>query len=323
MAGREREASRRGRRPARHAVARPGGIDAPPARRSNAATAGGAGLTRASPRRPSFVSSVSSAIGQLLGTPRIHQQAGPPILDDLRHRRGAARHHRPARPPSPRRTRCRSPPARWAGRSSAALHVFYGQPPGARRRRGSDTVSPEPELARAARAGAADSGPCSYDADLRAGIRSRRTAAARSRSSRRLRGYMRATASTAGGPERRRRDGARSGVATPRGRSARAPRRGARRARRRPRGPPTPSSGSAPPRGRRAPCCGAPSAPGRRGARAPAPLVPELVGDDALEAHDEARARACRPRARPQEPVEIDADHDVGARGGEATTPAL
>src|SRR5262245_27664553 len=45
-------------------------------------------------------------------------------------------------------------------------------------------------------------------------------------------------------------------------------------------------------------------------------LVPELVGDDSFETHDEARARAPgrASTARPQESVEVDAHHDVGGR---------
>ena len=84
----------------------------------------------------------------------------------------------------------------------------------------------------------------------------------------------------------------RTGGATRRGRSAPAPRPGARAARRRPRGPRRPSSGWAPRRGRPARCCGAPSAPALPAAPHQAPLVPELVGDDALERHDEARLAA-------------------------------
>ena len=97
----------------------------------------------------------------------------------------------------------------------------------------------------------------------RPGFASRSTAAARSRSSRRLRGYMRATASTVGGPggpARRRAERRRHSVEVDRLRHhgqalGRHPVDLA--------GPPPPSSGSARRRGRRARCCAAPSAPAR------------------------------------------------------------
>ena len=127
-------------------------------------------------------------------------------------RRGAAAPPRATRPPSPRRRPARSPPGQSEGRSSGRSRILpasFGRVTSPSK---IDRVA-EPQLAveapqpRRTRA-------ISYDADLRAGIRSRRTAAARSRSSRRLRGYMRATDSTVGPERRTRRRPRRSGGAS-------------------------------------------------------------------------------------------------------------
>ena len=164
----------------------------------------------------------------------------------------------------------------------------------------------------------ADSGPSPTMRTCTSGIRSRSTAAARSKSSSRLRGYMRATASTVGRAGGRRLDGREA--ASPLGQIDWLGHHGQSLG-----GHAVDLVGH-----RRRVAAGHHDAIGAvRVALLPARLdaeerphqpllVPELVGDDPLEAHDEARARAaCRPSpACPQKPVEIDADHDVGGRRG-------
>ena len=118
----------------------------------------------------------------------------------------AARHATTAsRRPSPRRRQARSPPGRSAGRSSAP--ATYCTASSCRETSRGTSRCPRGRGSACMARKRADSGPAPTMRTRTSGIRSRSTAAARSRSSSRLRGYMRATASTVGGPRRRRLDG--------------------------------------------------------------------------------------------------------------------
>src|SRR5439155_936958 len=145
-----------------------------------------------------------------------------------------------------------------------------------------------------------DSGPSPTMRTRRSGIREASRTAARSKSSSRLRGYMRATDSTVGGP------GARDGTAAKRRRHAVARDRVdiLRHAR-----------GVAAGHDHTLGTLDVDALPARlqreQGAHEPA-LVAQLVGDDALE-HDRV-AHAARAAARPFVAVEVDADDDVGVR---------
>ncbi len=110
----------------------------------------------------------------------------------LRDGRRSARHHRPARPPWLRETRCRSPPAPTAGRRRRRRRT----PPASCSR----VTSPrrihrlaEAQLAVQADQARSIPAPARRCGSAASGIRSRSSAAARRRSPSRLRGYMRAT----------------------------------------------------------------------------------------------------------------------------------
>ena len=230
----------------------------------------------------------------------------------------AAARHATIGKPAAMASRNTIPKPSWTeGRQNTSAFAYASKRSAGERSPSSATVSVRPSLARCA-CSASHSGPFPTMRTFRSGIPSRRSAAASRRSPIRLRAYIRATESTVG-PVRGR---------------CRAPARPARHASR------SIGSGTTARRlGRDAVLrlrhAGLVAARHHHqvGARAvhplparleaeeqphPAPLVPELVGDDALEAHHERHA----PAPGPPEAVQVDADDEVASPPADAARGA-